>query len=211
MRRILFLGFVLVVIFSSGCTTYKTRVDNTAGRATVYEDVSTSGKVAGVGMESQDVISLSDKMVRDLLAEPMIAGRSIPPRIILDSNNFRNEGTDRINKNIITRKMRTALNRAAKGKIYFVDREASQVVQGERGLKRAGAVDAGTIRMTATTLGADFLLKGEMMTMDAAGSRGKLSRYHLINFDMIDLESQAIIWSNDYEFRKSAQENIVYQ
>jgi len=47
--------------------------------------------------------------------------------------------------------------------------------------------------------------------MDSAGSNGKLSRYHICNFDMIDLESQAIIWSNEYEFRKSAQESVAYQ
>ena len=44
-----------------------TRVNNSAGRATVYDDPGTSVRVQGVGVESLDLDRMTDKMMRDML------------------------------------------------------------------------------------------------------------------------------------------------
>jgi PBP1b-binding outer membrane lipoprotein LpoB len=195
----------------AGCAT--SNVDNSAGRKTVYQDVSTqSATVAGVGVESQDVVSMTDKMIRDILANPQIAGRSTPARIIIDSAYFSNDSSSRLNKNAITDRLRVELNRAANGRLVFVARHYGDMVQNERDAKRSGQTDAGTIRSTKATAGGDFRLGGRITSMDAASTTsGNVSRYHQITFELIDLEYGTIAWSGLYEFKKEARDDVIYR
>jgi len=195
----------------AGCAT--SNVDNSAGRKTVYQDVSTqSATVAGVGVESQDVVSMTDKMIRDILSNPQIAGRSTPARIIIDSAYFSNDSSSRLNKNAITDRLRVELNRAANGRLVFVARHYGDMVQNERDAKRSGQTDAGTIRSTKATAGGDFRLGGRITSMDAASTTsGNVSRYHQITFELIDLEYGTIAWSGLYEFKKEARDDVIYR
>ena len=95
-------------VMISGCST-TTSIDNSAGRATVYEDTRSAGKVQGVGVESQDILAVTDQMTRDILGNAQVSGRSVAPRIILDSEYFSNESSSRINKNMLTDRLRTLL------------------------------------------------------------------------------------------------------
>ena len=45
------------------------------GAAGRYEDPASPGQVRGVGLESQDIVAVSDEMVRDILADPEIVRR----------------------------------------------------------------------------------------------------------------------------------------
>ncbi|MFQ5450240.1 MAG: penicillin-binding protein activator LpoB [Nitrospinaceae bacterium] len=195
-----------------------TGVNSAPGRPTVYEDFGSPGRVAGIGIESQDVQSMTDKMIGDLLATPLFAHRNPPPRVIIDSEYFRNESSTRINKNIITDRLRVNLNRAARGRIIFVGRIYSDMVERERHLKRqagdsgAPPVDRGTIPARQATLGGDYRLGGRITTIDAVDSRtGMASRTHQIIFEMVDLESGQIAWSGIYDFKKSARDDIIYR
>lgn len=197
----------------TGCATMNQGLDNSAGRPSVYVDAgSTSGRVAGVGVESQGVISMTDKMVRDILGTPQIAGRPVAPRIIIDSEYFSNDSSSRMNKNAITDRLRVELNRSAQGRIIFLGRHYGNMVAKERELKREGGADAGTIRATKAQAGADFRLGGRITSMDANSTRsGVMSRYHQITFELVDLEYGNISWSGLYEFRKEAQDDVIYR
>ena len=187
-------------------------VDNSAGRATVYQDVGSRGIVSGVGIESQDIVAVTDKMMRDMLANPMLAGAATPPRVILDAAYVNNESTQRINKNLIVDRLRIELQRAAAGRMVFVSRENADMVAGERELKRAGYVDTATTGLTRAQAGADYRLAGRIGSQDAQDrSSGTAQRYNQITFEMIDLEAGTIVWSGIYEFQKAAQDDIVYR
>lgn len=186
-------------------------IDNSKGRATVYEDVSSPGKVQGVGMESQDIVSMTDEMMRDMLQNPQLVGRSTAPRIIIDSQYFENQSTSRINKNMLTDRLRIGLNRAANGRLLFVGREFADMIEKERRLKREGVVDGGTIRQTRATAGADFRLVGRIMSQDKMAADQTKSRYHQVTFELIDLELGTYVWSGLYEFQKTAQDDVVYR
>lgn len=195
----------------AGCGTTST-INNSPGRPTTYVAADTPGKVQGVGMESQDIISMSDKMARDLLAQPYLVNRPTPPRIIVDSEYFRNEGTSRVNKNLITDRLRVDLNRSAQGRLLFVGREFVSAVEAERQLKRQGVTDQGTIRSTQATAGADFRLTGRIATSDAIDPRtGMQQRWTQITFELIDLEYGTIVWSNIYDYAKASQDDIIYR
>ena len=206
-----YIAALAAVLALSGCAT--PNLNNSAGSRVVYQDVSTtSTQVAGVGMEAQDIVSSTDKMVRDILSNPAIAGRTTPPRIIIDSEYFANDSSSRVNKNLITDRLRIELNRAAQGRLVFVARHYGDMVSKEREAKRSGETDRGTIRSTKAKAGADFRLGGRITSLDANSSRtGTLSRYHQISFELIDLEYETIAWSGLVEFKKEAQDDVLYR
>ncbi len=204
----------LVVLASGLITACATNVvNNSAGRPTVYEDVrSSSATVQGIGIESQDIASMTDRMMRDMLANPMLAGRTPSPRVIIDSEYFTNESSTRINKNMITDRLRIELQRAAQGRMLFVGREYAGMVESERQLKRQGMTDGGTIRKTQATAGADFRLVGRITSTDAVNTAsGAASRYQQISFEMLDLEYGTVVWAGLYEFKKTAQDDVIYR
>lgn len=188
-------------------------LDNSAGRKTVYQDVATiSPTTAGVGVESQDVVSMTDRMARDILATPSIAGRATPPRIILDSAYFINDSSSRINKNTITNRLRVELGRASQGRLVFVARQYNDMIEKERENKRTGQTDGGSIRSTKAQAGVDFRLAGSINSLDAASrNTGAVSRYHQITFELVDMEYGTVVWSGMYEFKKEAQDDILYR
>ena len=187
------------------------RVDNSAGRATVYEDARSAGSVQGIGVESQDIIGMSDKMVRDMLATPRLAGRATPPRVLIDSELFTNESSARVDKNQIVNKLRIQLSRAANGRMVFVGRKYAGAVEAERDLKSAGVVDGGTLA-PAAVMGYDYRLVGTINSTDAVdGKTGNTSRYQTFTFEMLDINTSELVWGNDYEYRKTAQDDIIYR
>jgi len=217
-REWIILGAMCSMTVLAGCATQPSYpvstgpVDTSPGRPTVYEDVGSVGRNAGIGMESQDIASMTDKMVGDMLATPALAGRKVSPRVIIDSEYFRNESSTRINKNIITDRLRVELNRAASGRMIFVGRHYSDMVESERALKRDSAVDAGTLEAARATLGGDFRLGGRITTLDSVNSAtGLATRMHQIIFEMVDLENGMIVWSGIYDFKKTAQDDVIYR
>lgn len=199
----------LLVVFA-GCET--TPVDNREGRQTTYYAPDSPGPVQGAGMESQDIISMSDRMVRDLLQQDSLVNRPTPPRIIIDSEYFRNEGSTRVNRNLITDRLRVNLNRASEGRLIFVGREYADMVEEERRMKREGETDGGTIRAAEAVAGADFRLGGRIATRDSVNPEtGMRQQWGQITFEMIDLENGTIVWSNLYDYGRASQDDIIYR
>ncbi len=187
-------------------------VKNKAGKATVDIDPSRRGPVAGIGIEGQDVMAMTDQMVRAILATPQFVNRTVPAQVILDSSNFRNGSTQRINKDIIVNRLRVQLNRAAAGRMTFVGRGFQEMVNTERQLKRDGVVDVGTTGMTQSTAGGDFGLTGTISTMDSRDPvSGTSQRYTQITFEMYDLERGTIVWSDMYEFARASTDDVIYR
>lgn len=202
----------LLLALVTACTTYVPHVNNTEGRATVYQDVNSPGLIQGIGIESQDIVSMTDRMMRDMLANPVLAGRNPSPRVIVDSEYFRNEGSTPINKNLITDRLRVELNRAANGRMLFIGRHYSDMVAKERDLKRQGLATEGTIGSARAQAGGDFRLGGRIASQDLIQvSSGMASRYNQVTFEMVELETGLIVWSGMYELSKAAANDVVYR
>ncbi|TQV74784.1 penicillin-binding protein activator LpoB [Aliikangiella marina] len=186
--------------------------ENERGRSTVYEDAGTTGRVAGVGIESQDIVSMTDQMMRDMLQNEMLMGRDTPPRIVIDAESFVNESMNRINLNMLTDRLRIQLNRAARGRLIFINNHVAGRIAKERELKRTGMTDGGTIRKTQAMAGVDFFLSGRITSQNAVDSNsGETSRFTQIIFEMTDAEAGFGIWGGMYDFKKTAQDNIIYR
>jgi PBP1b-binding outer membrane lipoprotein LpoB len=198
----------MTTILLSACVTDQTK----QSAPVTYKDVSSAGSVAGVGVESQDIVTVSDVMVRDLLADPQVMKMARVPRIIIDSEYFKNESTQRINKNLIVDRLRINLQRASRGKLIFVSRESAGMVNMERELKREGVTDSGTSGLTKAQAGADYRLVGRISSLDArSSSTGAVERYTQLSFELIDLENGISLWANQYEMKKGGQDDAVYR
>ena len=202
--------FVLTAaVLVAGCQT--TGVENAPGTPTAYQDTRTAGLVRGTGIESQDIVSMVDKMVRHMLANPTLANAAPPPRVIVDAAFFENQSSQRLNKNVLIDQLATQLQIAANGRILFVNREFADMVEKERALKRAGKTDAGTVGLTRAVAGADYRLNGRITSLDARTASGAQERLMNIVFRMTDLESGITVWANQYSFKKAGQDDVVYR
>jgi hypothetical protein len=155
---------------------------------------------------------MTDRMMRDMLSNPTLAGPSAPPQIIVDGEYFSNESSQRINRNLIADRLRIGLNQAAQSRMIFVSRQSAGMVEKERELKRQGKTDVGTKGMTAAQAGGDYRLRGNIASLDSRNARtGMVQRYNQITFEMIDLERGTIVWSGIYEFARAAADDIIYR
>jgi len=209
MKRIANL-IVLAAALLGGCAT--SNVQNPQGIAPQVIDPAVRGPVGGIGIESQDIISMTDQMMRDMLANPRLARSAASPRVIIDAEYFANEGAQPINRNVITDRLRVSLNRASQGRLTFVGRQYAGMVQHERDLKRQGVTDVGTTGLVKAQAGGDFRLGGRIASVDARNAQsGIVQRYNQITFEMVDLETSEIVWSGMYEFSRAAADNVIYR
>ena len=199
----------LAVLLVAGCQ--GTGVQNAPGTPTAYQDTRTAGLVRGTGIESQDIESMVDKMVRHMLANPTLANAASAPRVIVDAAYFENQSSQRLNKNILIDQLATQLQIAANGRILFVNREFADMVEKERALKRAGKTDVGTAGLTEAVAGADYRLNGRITSLDARAASGAHERLMNIVFRMTGLESGITVWANQYNFKKAGQDDVVYR
>ncbi|MEO6323233.1 MAG: penicillin-binding protein activator LpoB [Thermoanaerobaculia bacterium] len=208
-----FIGAFLATLAVAGCASDGGgQLQNVNGVKARDMPVDSKGLVTGTGIEGQDIVSMTNRMGRDLMAAPFLNGLPKPPRIIIDEQYFRNEGSQIINRRLITDRLRVELNRSSQGRLTFVGREYAKMVATERDLKRQGATDVGTTGMTRAQAGADYRLGGTISTLDSRDPRsGVVERYNQIIFEMIDLESGVIAWSGIYEFKRAAADDVIYR
>jgi len=204
------IAVLLSAAAATACTT--TGAPYAAGMQTVDLDIRAKGPVAGVGIESRDIVSSTDRIVREMLTVPELGMAAYPARVIVDGTYFYNESAQRLDKNLITDRLRVSLNQAARGRMVFVGRHYSRMVAEERELKRAGVVDAGTLPTAAAQAGADYRLGGRISSQHMRSpSTGLIQRYTQITFEMVNLETGVIVWSGIHELARASADDIVYR
>lgn len=171
------------------------------------------GAISGVGLESRDIDMLADQVVRELMSRPDIIGGATPPRIVVDSEKFYNDSSQRIDRDMLTGALRASFSRAAAGKIRFVSRESMDIVMRERELKRTGVADTGTRGMTQGVSGVDYQMIGKMSSLDSRDLKsGMVQRRTQIVFELVDLETGDLPWtSQPYVILRAAGEGVLYR
>src|ERR1700751_4287201 len=113
-------GVVASSAFLAGCAT-SAGVQNPSGVPVTEMRPDERGFVAGTGIESQDLVSVTDKMARSILNTPQIQNAQTVPRVVLDPVN--NNTRFPIQKDIFLERIRAELNKKASGKVVFLARE----------------------------------------------------------------------------------------
>jgi hypothetical protein len=174
-----------------------------------YERVDELSENGGTFIESNDIVAMTDEMIRDILSNPVLAGGP-PPRVIVDSRYFDNKSNRPIDKDLIVDRLRVELQRAARGRMHFLARERIGMVEDEIALKNGGRVDGGS-RGRGRVAGADYRLSGRIKSHDTWNAHTRVrTTYNQISFEMVDLETSEIVWTNIYDFRKSARDDVAF-
>lgn len=166
------------------------------------------GFVAGTGVESQDLVSVTDQMARSILSVPAISRAATPPRVVLEP--VANETRFPINRDIFLTRLRTQLNRNATGRVTFLARENMAALERERQLKQDGLVTASADPNVVEFRGADFFLTGRLQSISTRTSAG-LSDYILYSFQLIDARTSEIVWEDAAEIKKQGLEDAAYR
>jgi PBP1b-binding outer membrane lipoprotein LpoB len=190
----------------SGCAS--TGVKNPSGVPVTEMKADERGFVAGTGIESQDLVSVTEKMYRSMLAIPQIANARGTPRIVLDP--VVNETRFPINKDIFLTRIRTQLNSKAAGKMLFLARDRMKTLERENELKRAGQVTSASDPNVVEFKGADFFLTGKLSGLTTR-TRAGTSDYVLYSFQLIDARTSDIIWEDAAEIKKQGLEDAAYR
>jgi len=190
----------------SGCAS--SGVKNPSGVPVTHMNADEQGFVAGTGVESQDLVAVTDKMARSILGIQQIANAGTPPKIVLDPvvNNTRFP----INKDIFNTRIRTELNKKSLGKVTFLARDRMSALDKERNLKRTGEVTATADPKMQEFLGADYFLTGELQGLSTRTKAGT-SDYILYAFQLIDVRTSAIVWEDSAEIKKQGLEDAAYR
>ncbi|HUR59212.1 MAG TPA: penicillin-binding protein activator LpoB [Opitutaceae bacterium] len=193
--------------FLSGCAT-DAGVRQPNGVAVTEMRPDERGFVAGTGIESQDIVSVTDRMSRSIVGIPEIARAQYRPYIVLEPvvNNTRFP----INKDIFLTRIRTQLNSQATGRVSFLDRAMMKTLERERALKHSGQVTASSDPNVVEFRGADYFLTG---TLDGQTTRttAGTSDYILYSFRLVSARTSEIVWESSAEIKKQGLEDAAYR
>jgi PBP1b-binding outer membrane lipoprotein LpoB len=190
----------------SGCASYGVR--NPSGVGVTEMRADERGFVAGTGIESQDIVTVADRMAREILATPEIANAKGVPRIVLLP--VKNETRFPINKDIFLERIMALLNEKSSGKVRFLARDRMAELERERELKQSGLVTSNTDPHVNQFKGADFMLTGKLMGTTTRTSQGT-SDYVLYSFTLIDPNTSDIVCQKSHEIKKQGLEDAAYR
>ena len=191
---------------AAGCAS--SGVKNPSGAPVTEMRADERGFVAGTGVESQDIVAVTDKMAHSILSVPQIASAQNPPCVVLDP--VENQTRFPINKDIFLTRIRAELNSKARGKVVFLARERMAALQRERQMKQAGQVTASSDPNVVEFKGADFFLTGTLAGATTRTSAGT-SDYILYTFQLIDARTSAVVWEDSAEIKKQGLEDAAYR
>jgi PBP1b-binding outer membrane lipoprotein LpoB len=183
-------------------------VKNPSGVPVTRMNADEQGFVAGTGVESQDLVAVTDKMARSILAIPEISSAPKAPIIVLDP--VKNNTRFPLNKDIFLTRIRTELNSKTRGKVQFLARDRMEALEKERNLKREGTVTSNADPKLQEFKGADYFLTGELQGMSTRTKAGT-SDYILYAFQLIDARTSAIVWEDSAEMKKQGLEDAAYR
>jgi len=198
--------FILAAILANGCASSGVR--NPSGVPVTEMKADERGFVAGTGVESQDLVAVTDKMARSILNVRQIANAQGTPRIVLDP--VVNETRFPINKTLFLDKIRISLNSKSQSKVSFLARDRMDALEKERRLKQAGQVTSSSDPNVVEFKGADFFLTGKLQGMTTKTAAGT-SDYILYSFQLIDARTSDIVWEDSAEIKKQGLEDAAYR
>lgn len=186
-----------VSVFMSGlvgCVGSTTRVE--VGRELVSDPTAVS---------VQDFETIAQKMARGMVAIGQVQNASQPPTIAFLS--VENRSNDFIDKKAFLEKMRTLLIRNANGKMIFLDRYNLDALRDEQAAKDGGEF---TSSGRGQLYGADFFLTGVISSINAAGGSER-TIYRRYSFRLVDANTGAIVWEDEYETQLYQRRGSIYR
>ena len=200
------LGLAGLVVLAGGCAS--SGVKNPSGAQVTEMRADERGFVAGTGVESQDLVTVADKMARGILGLEQISAAKSPPYIVL--NPVINETRFPIKKDIFLTRIQTQLISKSGGKVLFLARERMDALIKERDAKRAGQFNTTADPNVQEFKGADYFLTGKLQSLTTKTKDGT-SDYVNYTFELIDARTSVIVWADQHDIKKQGLEDAAYR
>jgi len=153
--------------------------------------------VGDSGLQSKDLVQMTDEMAPDLLKIPEIAAN--PNKVVIVVMGVDNQtGDPTQNMSIYAARLRVLLNTHARDRLAFVERQQNtrqlQAAEGgggdsfEQGSRNGAPGDSRLVPQ--------FALKGEFHSLDRAHSH-----YFLCAFQLTRITTGEIVWEHSYEVK----------
>lgn len=174
-----------------------------------YVDPGAQGKVAGTGIESQDVTAAANQAAQSILNVPEIARAAQPPVIMITA--VQNKSSSPVDTSLYTSILRDTLIANAGSKMRFLDRSQAGTNQREQEMIESGEVKGAGVpaadRQAATY---DYILTAELQGIGMASGQGQ-SDYFRIAFKLVDRRTDLVPWTNAYQIKKEGKDSAVYR
>jgi len=152
------------------------------------------------GLQSKDLIEMTDKMAPDLLKIPEIAANPSKVVIVMTGVENRTSSLAGQDMRIYTARLRSLLNQHARDRLAFIEqRKTTQALQAAEGPVSNDTFEEASRRgapAPSTAYQAQYALKGEFMDL----ANRQTSFYHC-TFQLTNLRTGEIVWEGSYETR----------
>lgn len=190
MRKILALAALPALLLVSACADRQF----TQGS---YDDISEQ-RLLDDKFNETDMRMIADEMVKSLTGSAVVAEAKKPPVVLVTL--VKNRTEEHIDMKSMTDKMRTAVIKS--GKFRFTDKDVRNEMQDEMSYQHdSGYVDPETARKKGKQVGADYFLTGEITDrVQEVGSKKYV--YYKATFNLVNIQTGLLDWTDDKEIRK---------
>ncbi|MBY0371279.1 penicillin-binding protein activator LpoB [bacterium] len=169
-----------------------------------YDDVA-EDRLLDDKFNESDMRRIADAMVESLTASPMVKDNKKRPVVLVTL--VKNRSQEHIDMKSMTDKIRTALVKS--GKFRFTEKETrSELAEEMEYQTQSGYVDPSTARRMGKQVGADFFLTGEIADRVQEVGRKKYI-YYKATFNLVNIQTGILDWTDEKEIRKYYQKRSV--
>ncbi|NBT59870.1 penicillin-binding protein activator LpoB [bacterium] len=162
-----------------------------------YDDLS-EDRLLDDKFNESDMRQIAETMVSSLTQSRLVAENPKGPVVLVTL--VKNRASEHIDMKSMTDKMRTALIKS--GKFRFTEKENREEIAGETQYQNeSGYVDAATARKKGKQIGAQYFLTGEITDrVQEVGNKKYV--YYKATFNLVNIETGIIDWTDEKEIRK---------
>ena len=188
---------IVAIAFTTGCAGPRAFTKGT------YEDPQTIALLDDRFNEN-DMQLIAKKMVGSILEAPLPEAGGQMPAVML--GRMRNRTTEHIDMVALSDKIKTALIQS--GKLRFVDATNRPDIAAEYEYQQSGYVDPAQAKAPGKQTGSDFLLTGTLSANVQEVGKDKLI-YYKATFQLTNLETAEIVWTDEKEIRKAYKKRSI--
>lgn len=152
-----------------------------------------------------DMKQIADTMVKSLTESWVVRDAKKPPVVLITL--VKNRTEEHIDMKSMTDKIRVSVVKS--GKFRFTEKEVREEIAGEIEYQnQSGYVDADTARKKGRQIGAQYFLTGEITDrVQQVGDKKYI--YYKCTFNLVNIDTGIIDWSDEKELRKFYQKRTV--
>jgi len=155
---------------------------------------------------STDLNMMANSMYNSIMGSLGNIQQGDESRMVVALLEIENLTSEHIDTDNISDKLQIALLKS--GSLRFVDRTRIDQITQEFSLGSSGLLDANTVKSAGSVLGADYFLYGSLSAIVKTGRSQRVTWYRL-SMRMLTIETNEIIWADEFEISKKSKKGIL--